>query len=333
MLVSFAIYIKTQFIERCMSSTINNIYLMKIANNQRDHNKILFGIDMSDSDYEICLNSFKRYFDNNENYYVSKHSENGVVKKIVIAERVYNEFEGHLISIKRFYVEDDLIDIEYIKNELESIKSFFFRSGDIESKIKVGFLNQSEKIVSIFRNIGFMYYASVLTGNVNESINKLEKYFDRYSLQLDDFEFKEMDYNIDIDSIMKLMIKIHDLNRTSLVKFDSREKIEIMKEHFKCMVESESCWKLTYYNKVIGIIGFVKTDYCPGGVAIDSICIEPEFQKRGLSKFLFYKIVKEMRKRGIDTYVACTATSELISSAKSIGLIDMKRVFYSPFDF
>lgn len=312
-------------------SSEKNIVTEKLLELLDLQNLYMYGKKLSSEDYNIKRNGITKVLAGAENYYISTLVDDGEVKKIVIAFRKNDPFEGDIVNIRDMYFDNEILNRDNVLAELELIKEKFPSNNSNNVKLKATFLSNDHKLLDIFSTLNFKYYTDALVGNASYGLKYLNQFINQKKSTFSKFEITNMDFEEDIDEVIRVDSEASNSCESCLMKLDTQIQVNEMTKYYKLMCNEGTCWKLTVDDKIIGVTGFLKHDYCLDGYLIGALAIDPEYQGIGLSKLLFHKNLTEIQKRNVNLYVLGTSTNQVLSVCKRIKCEVKKKVLYQSF--
>ena len=146
---------------------------------------------------------------------------------------------------------------------------------------------------------------------VEQGIDYLDQY--DYDPDIEVCQLKKRD----IRELVNLEYQAHKQSSTSRCGIMPKKNFEgfykfVLKSNRQCIVLKEN-------NVIIGSIVFGINGF---GIAhVMSIAVHPDHQKRGVSKMLYHKMLKELKRRRVKCYSGVSTTTEVLGLAKKLNRV------------
>lgn len=301
----------------------------KILERLKYQSSFLYGKKLDEADCKNNIKGISKILDDgDENYYISTKVNKAEVEKVVIAVKRDDTFEGSIVNIRDLFFNDNLLNREVILSEINSIKKKFPSKEGSTIKIKAILFESERRLLEIFTSLGFKYYSEIFVGNVSNGLDYLSSFVYENKEAYSKFQISKMDFKSDIDEVIKVDAEASNSTKSCLMKLESKAQIDVMTDYYKTMCNEGTCWKLTVQGNIIGVIGFLKHQYCPDGYVIGAFAISSKYQGLGLSKLLLKKALSTMQKKNIDIYTFNTSTDQLLSLCKGLKCEVKKKFLY-----
>ncbi len=137
---------------------------------------------------------------------------------------------------------------------------------------------------------------------------------------LDGFKICAMDYDRDIDDIVKLERSVHSADPSSRVNFETEQAVCGMKNYYRKTCEEQGVYLLRHNAKIRGVIGFKPDKERTEAVHISSVSIDLGFQGRGLFFPFLFESLRQSRFAESKVITGVTTTARLIKAAKRYGV-------------
>lgn len=166
-----------------------------------------------------------------------------------------------------------------------------------------------------YKKMGFKIKGLWLSGSVNKSLNELKKISNKNHLA---GNFEHMNYDRDMNKVVRLIVDAHNKCDTSIVKFNTRARVKKMKGHLKEMSKQQSIFVYKVNNKIVGTIGYLQNKEVLGTALIGFIAVDPKLQGHGISKTLYKKAFEDMKSKKIKFYTGVSSTDKVVGMSQKM---------------
>lgn len=245
--------------------------------------------------------------------YLAYDVANGRVEKFVFAVFSDTPFELDRIQLLCFYFSDQKLTKKNIKEELLKIHNFFRPK---KLKVVVGCPASKAKLIRILKALSFLPNGSKLVGRVNKSYSCMSK----LSIpELDDFSYELMNYKNDIKEVMNLEYRAHRNEITSVVYRMPKKHWAFFEDYLKEICKKKLAYVLRHKKKIIGFISYDINNDLIDGAFIVSISIDPKYKGQGISKFLYKKMLEDLKNKKIKIFYGYSKTRQVLKLSQKLG--------------
>lgn len=265
---------------------------------QADHDhKRIYGKSLTAKARKKLLKNFQVSL-NDKDVYTHYEIKNGKLLKFIQAKVVNHSFDGKFIYISPLLLEHK----KMIPSELKQVSLFY------DNQYTISLRSLPENIKN-YKKLGFKIKGFWLSGNVNKSLKRLNEISKNNPL---DGDFEEMNYDRDMNKVVRLIVDAHNKCETSIVKFNTPDRLKKMKGHLQEMSEQRSIFLYKVNNKIVGAIGYLKNKDVPGTALVGFIAVTPKLQGLGISKNLYKKAFEDMKSKKIKFFTGISSTDKVV---------------------
>ena len=245
----------------------------------------------------------------NKNNYLSYEFHNRKIEKLVLAEFSNTPFELDRINILCFHFSDQ----KSIKKELISLREFFKPK---KLKIVLSVQHHQKKMQALLKRMGFLSNGIRLKASTSDSYNtminmKITNLPKEYSIRL-------MNFKQDIDKVMSIELRAHKNEPSSVVHKLPKKHWEFFRKLLRGLSKKKYTFILEYKRKPIGFIAYNKCKEYNGNGIITTISLDPKFKGKGLSKYLYLKLLQEFKSKRIKKYYGYSKTEQVLKFSKKL---------------
>lgn len=245
--------------------------------------------------------------------YLSYDVTNGRVEKFIFAIFSDTPFELYRIQLLCFYFSDQKLTKKNIKDELSRVRDFFKPK---KLKIVVGCPASKTKLIRILKKLDFTPNGSKLIGKVNKSYVSIKK----LSIpELNEFSYEQMNYKGDIQDVMNLEYRAHRNETTSVVYRMPKKHWAFFEDYLKEICKKKLAYVLRHKKKIIGFISYDINNDLIDGAFIVSISIDPKYKSLGISKYLYKKMLDDLKNKNIKVFYGYSKTKQVLKFSRKIA--------------
>lgn len=247
------------------------------------------------------------------NNYLSFEICNGKINKLVFATFSNTPVELDRIDVQCFFFTDENMTKGLVRIELVSLRNFF-RPKKIKLVIRIR--PEHKKLQALVRKFGLVVRGVKLRASVKESFAAITKM--KLPQLSEDYSFRLMNYNKDIDQIMLMEARAHRNEPSSVIHNLPRKELAFFRTILKELCKTKTAFVFCYRERPIGLIAHSISKKLKGNSMISTISLDPKFKGQGLSKYLYSKLIHDLEKRNIKTYYGYSSTNQVLDLATSI---------------
>jgi L-amino acid N-acyltransferase YncA len=247
------------------------------------------------------------------NNYLSYNITNGRIEKLVFALFSDAPFELDRIQVVCSYFDDHLLTKKSLKEELRRLREFFKPK---KLKIVIGLPPKKTKLLKTLKSLDFESNGIKLKGSVHKSLVSLRK-LDIPTLA-EEFSYELMNYKNNIKAVMNLEYQAHRSEESSVVYKMPKKHWAFFEDYLKDIARKKLAYVLKYNNKIIGFISYDINSDLPHGAFVVSISLAPKFKGRGIAKFLYLRMLEDLKRRKIKTFYGYSKTKQVLRFSKKI---------------
>jgi len=256
------------------------------------------------------FNHIKKLLRDTKNY-LSYEIHNGKIIKLVFANFRFEPVEMDRINVMCFYIDKQKLNIKMVKEELRKLHEYF-----LPKKINLSLSTSvfETKLIKYFKNLGFVIKSTKLKAQTSDSYLAISKMCLKplpvyYSID-------HMEYDKDIDAVMKIELRSHRNEPTSIVHNLPRKEFESFRYFLKELSLKKTVFVLKFNEKTIGVIAHNIRKNVSRNSTVTTVSIDPKFKGSGLSKYLYKTLVMDLKKKNVDEYYGYSSTKQVLRFAK-----------------
>lgn len=296
---------------------MKDILLDNIIEFEVNSYKQVFNQPISSKELELKRSFYKKVLKDERSYiYISKNKEG--LDEAVVAIKKDHILAGEIANVLYCYKKNNEYG-QFISEHVKKIKDFYNLTN-----IYLEVLESDKHFKKTCLENNFECITNLLIGDVSYAYDYLQpQVSDCY---YNKFKIDKIDTN-DIDEIVKVNREAIESDFSCFRGINDIVEDKTLKESLNQNIPLKSALKLVFQNQIIGFIIYSKHGIANNIFHFCGIGITPDFKGKGLSKFLYFKAMSEMKKIGVEKYSGFSATSSIMYMAKKMRRVTMKSIY------
>ena len=244
--------------------------------------------------------------------FVSYRVEGGKLRWVWASKVVPDDFEGRLIFVKPFFMDQAMIKSGLIERLADRARKFH-KAGKLKVQFSLSWAEKEKMALCAER--GLKIANNLLAAKVTDSL----KYLSGKKLaQPEGYTLAELDVKRRLQEYLRVQIAALKSDRTSSMYAMPKERIRKIFLKFHADKPETKTFGVSYSGRLAGVctVSISKRPRKTGLLA--SICVLPAHRGKGLSTALYYAGLSWLKSRGVERYNGISTTERVLGNAKKM---------------